>query len=75
MILLITIYLFYLEDITTDVAEQIKATIASKRNTFITSSSSSSSSESSETDFVAVHRKDVDSVGSASINAVSLLTG
>jgi hypothetical protein len=68
-----TIYLFYLEDNTiTDVAEQIRATIASKRDTFLSSSSSSSSE--SETDYVAVDKKDFDSVDLTSINAVSLLT-
>jgi hypothetical protein len=73
LILSRTIYLFYLEDTTTDVAEQIKVTAAAKRNTFISTTSASSSE--SETSFVAVNKKDLDSVGSISINAVSLLTG
>lgn len=63
--------LFYLDNTTTDVTEQIKATIAAKRVTFISSSSSESESE---TDFVAVDKKDVDSLGITSLNVVSLLT-
>jgi hypothetical protein len=63
----------YLEDISTDVNEHIKATLAAKRTTFISSSSSSGSE--SETDFVAVDKNDLDPDGSPSTNTVSLLTG
>jgi hypothetical protein len=73
LILSRTIYLFYLEDTTTDIAEQSKPTMAAKRITFVSSSSASSSG--SETGFVAVNKNDLDSAGSILINAVSLLTG
>jgi hypothetical protein len=55
------------------VNEHIKATLAAKRTTFISSSSSSGSE--SETDFVAVDKNDLDPDGSPSTNTVSLLTG
>jgi hypothetical protein len=59
------------ETTTTDVTEHIKATIAAKRATFISSSSSSASE--SETDYVAVNKKDVDSFEPTSLNVVSLI--
>lgn len=57
------------------VANQIRATIAAKRATFISSSSSSESESEVENDFVDVNKNDLAQDSSTSINAVSLLTG
>lgn len=65
---------FYLDDISTDTTEQTPTVKAAQRNSFVSSDSATGSSES-ETDFVAVDRKDLDSGGSSSLHAVSLLNG